>query len=141
MITKECLFMDAYPEYPNKLRFLKSVLLKAATEHRDPAILERLTHDHDYFLLLKTVVSSFSFCLGYISDLLSKPENRLTSLRGKLKVLIERCVAECYGLGKKTITEARVREWKMGRLYIYPGREPVSLFPFIITNLPHCVAG
>ena len=55
-----------------------------------------------------------------------EPENRLTSLRGKIKVLIEPCVAECYGLGKKTVTEARVREWKIGRLYIYPGREPVS---------------
>ena len=105
---------------------------------------------HTQLQIFPTVESCgklFLFSFGWVANLFFEPENRLTSLRGKMKVIIEPCVAECYGLGKKTvteapgvskktITEARVQEWKMGRLYIYPGSDPVSCLCLSLLTYP-----
>lgn len=56
-VTQMCLTIDAYPEIPHKLQYLKKVLLKCAAELEDVTIRERIKQDHEYFLLLRTVVS------------------------------------------------------------------------------------
>ena len=56
-VTRMCLTIDAYPEIPHKLQYLKKVLLKCADELEDVTIRDRIKQDHEYFLLLRTVVS------------------------------------------------------------------------------------
>ena len=55
---KLCLLKDVYPDVLNKLQYLKQLLRACANKIGDVAIEKCLKHDYDYFLLLKTVVSS-----------------------------------------------------------------------------------
>ena len=59
-VNAACLFKNTYPEYPDKLPYLKKLLLQCASHHGDPTITERLRQDYDYFLLMKTVVGVIS---------------------------------------------------------------------------------
>lgn len=52
-----------------------------------------------------------------------KPENRLSNIRGKVKVAVKPCVEACLNL--ETGCVKLVRSWKKAMAYIYPGKSPV----------------
>ncbi|KAK7676272.1 hypothetical protein QCA50_020773 [Cerrena zonata] len=106
LITYDAFIYDAFPEYPYKINYLRECCEAAAGD--DDEVTERIAKDEEYFLLLKTV-----------------PENRLISIRGKIKSHLRSLVAATYGLTPGC--SVLVRAWRKGRRYIYPGATPGTI--------------